>query len=178
MNKLGVLVVVVGAIACGGNGSGPLTTRGAMEACQDLCEADAECDATPEPIDQCVTECMGTLGGTGYGRDAINDYVDCTVATPCPDRSESACIHACTPTSAHEAYEARCREFYMQCTGTSGPTVDAVCETTPAQSGETGLICLFAPVVMDELRACFDGPCPNVQTCFQDVLQRYGLNGR
>ena len=78
------------------------------------------------------------------------------------------------PTAAHEAYEARCRPKAAECFG-DATTVDALCETTPRTALATPL-CLFTPADMNDLAACFDGPCSALETCFRTVEAQYNVD--
>ena len=176
MNKLGLTVIVIMGAACGGGGSGggtgPISPASAMNACETICQHEVECTPDGQTVDACITDCVGDIGGGGYRTDAVNNIADCVAGLACTD-DEEQCLAECTPTSAHEAYETKCRAKYTECGGTGSP--DDLCETTPNATTEVGQTCLFTPAVVTALAACFDQPCTELETCFDDVATQFGL---
>ena len=167
------------AAACGGADTGPVTMDEAQDVCQRTCDHDHACDPTSD-VTTCVDECVADI--TGWVRaDVIEAAADCEVALAC-DASDDSCFEdACEPTSAHDAYETRCRERFAEC-GVSGTDLDSICEVTPGGSsgtsgGDVGFFCVVAPSIMDDFTACFDeADCNAIQTCFQQVASANGID--
>jgi hypothetical protein len=178
MKNVGLTAIVIMGAACGGGGSGgnggtgPISAAGAMEVCETICQHDVECTPDGQPLDACIADCVGDLGGGGYRTDAANAIADCFAGLACT-ADEEQCLAECTPTSAHEAYETKCRAKFAECGGMG--SADPACETTPNATTEVGEACLFTPAVVDALAACFDEPCTGLDACFQMVTNQYGL---
>ena len=173
-----MLAMAVATAACGGSGgSGPLSMQSAEDACQLLCEHQEGCDSTPDPVEPCVAECTADFTqGNGFRADAISDYADCVADLACEINKET-CLTTCSPTGAHESYEAHCRTKVTECFG-ADPEHLGLCETTPdPNDDDIGFNCMFTPDVMNELSACFDLTCPELSGCFDGVLRKYKILG-
>lgn len=176
MNKLGLTMIVLVGAACGGDsgGSGPISTANAMDVCETICQHEVECTPDSQTLDACIADCTGDLGGGGYRTDAANDIADCIAGLACT-ADEDACLTECSPTSAHESFETRCRAKVAECAD-AGADADAACETTPSTGDDdVGFFCLFTPAVMEALSACFDEPCTGIETCFSNVTTQFNL---
>jgi hypothetical protein len=161
-------LVLLGACGGGGGGSGPIDEETATEACTDSCEHQVECFPATD-LDMCTTDCVDGL--VGWAReDVVLDLVECQTALECG--ATNTCFEdVCVPTSAHETFEARCREEIVVC-----GEDPAGCEVTPGPNDE-GIFCAIAPSIMNELTACMDEPdCAAIEACFQGVLTEHGIN--
>jgi len=176
MIKLGLVGVFVAMVGCGGDGggTGPISSADATAGCKATCERYKTCDpASTQTVDACTADCVADVGGGGVRADAFEAISTCIADQACT-ATESACLGECSPTAAHESFEATCRAMLPEWGGT-GANVDSACETTP--SGENGFLCLFTPQVMNELAACFDLACTGIEACFSTVTTKYGIDG-
>lgn len=176
MIKLGLVGVFVAMVGCGGDGggTGPISSADATAGCRATCEREKTCDpASTQTVEACTADCVADVGGGGVRADAFEAVSTCIADQACT-ASESTCLGECSPTSAHERFEATCRAKLAEC-GATGANVDSACETTP--SGENGFLCLFTPQVMNELAACFDLACTGIEACFSTVTTKYGIDG-
>ena len=124
-----------------------------MDTAQDGCAADCQhridCGSTT-PLAECTAECVASVTGV-IREDVFNDVVDCSTQLAC-GASNDACEALCTPTAAHERYEAACRGVFAACLD---PTeLNNLCSVTPTGSGDAGSFCYFAPSIIDEFTAC------------------------
>lgn len=175
MSKLGLMVVFATMVGCGGDsgGTGPISAADARAGCEAGCERDNMCDPTStETVADCTASCVADIGGGGVRTDAFDAISACIADLACT-ASDDVCINECSPTSAHESYETKCRAKATEC-GAPSADVDGLCETTP--DAENGFLCLFTPAVMNELAACFDLACTGIDGCFSTVSAKYGLN--
>jgi len=162
------LVAVFGLAACGGHGTGPVSTDVAQDYCRDICEHDATCDpTTTETLEVCTADCVAEV--SGFREDAFVDVASCVAAQAC-DASNDLCLAECTPTNAHERWEARCRTRVVEC-GTDNP---ADCITSGPS--DAGILCLLTPSVMDDLTACWDQECMAIDACMGAVLDAAGID--
>jgi hypothetical protein len=166
-----LLAVVLAACDGGGGGStGPIDQATADDQCTAVCERELECDPEVD-VEQCVEDCIGPSVGS-IREDVFVDVMECRATLACDGNAED-CL-SCSPTSSHQTYEAACREAAAECL--EPDEVDESCEVTPDDTGELGYLCVFAPVVMDELTACFDEPdCVAIGECLQAVLGERGF---
>ncbi len=161
-------------LACGGGDStGPVSMDTAQEGCAADCQHRIECGST-EPLAACTAECVASVTGV-IREDVFNDVVDCTTQLAC-GASDDACEALCSPTSAHERYEAACRAVFGSCLD---PTeLNDLCSVTPTGSGDAGAFCYFAPVIIDEFTACVPAgaTCEAAITCFQNVATAHNID--
>lgn len=170
-----VSVMMFAAAACGGSGTGPLTLSETRDLCRDVCEHEEQCAEldTGETVATCTEECAGDLSG-GYRGDVLEDFAGCVADQAC-GADEDLCL-TCSPTSAHDDYETRCRAKATECGVTDPTQADGLCETTLNAATEEGFFCIYTPEVIDALRACFDEPCEGISACFDTVGARYGID--
>jgi hypothetical protein len=83
---------------------------------------------------------------------------------------------SCETTSAHEEFETRCRERFVEC-GVDPTQLDVACETSlGAGLGDGGgTRCLLTPEVMDAFHACLEESCDTIEVCFSDVEMQYQI---
>ncbi|MCA9676311.1 MAG: hypothetical protein KC464_14835 [Myxococcales bacterium] len=167
--------VVTTLAACGGPGSDAVTAAEAEAPCRTGCAHQDACnpDGT-ESVDACVADCVDTFAGW-MREDALTELADCAAATAC-DASDDACLLACEPTSAHVAYEARCRAVLGGCLDATELAVR--CEVTPMPSpADAGFLCYVAPAIIEEMTACFgDGAaCTDAAACLDEIVGRHGI---
>ena len=170
-------LVTLVCTACGsdGPGTGPLTAAEAEDGCRADCEHRIACDPQPDQtVEACTADCVSDVAGW-VRADAFEAIIDCTTALAC-DASDDACLAECVPTSAHDAYEAQCREVFAPCG--SPEEVDGICEVSPNASTEGGLFCLVAPSIIDEMTDCIpDGTtCQAGVACINAVAESHGLD--
>ena len=172
---LSVLLAATTA-ACGddGPGTGPITAADAEPGCRSGCERDAMCDPEGETVEACTADCVSDVAGW-VRADAFESITDCIAALACT-ASDDACVTTCSPTSAHETYEARCREVFAACG--SAEEVGNLCETTPTTGGDTGFLCLVTPAIMDEFTACIPAgtDCKTGLACIQAAAGAHGID--
>lgn len=175
MKQLGLLFVFL--VGCGGGDppTDPVTATTAEPYCEHACEHDVACNG--EDLDVCTAECVS--GVSGWVReDVLADVADCQAALSCTADSDACLTESCAPTGAHTAYEAECRDALTGC-AVPEDQLDEICSVTPVPDTDIGFFCLFAPVIMDDLTACFtdDGTgCATYTECLQGVLDAYGIN--
>jgi hypothetical protein len=169
------LLVILFAACGGGPGTGPVDQSTAETYCQEDCDHQASCDSTVDVtacVNDCVTEVVGVIR-----EDVFADVTDCTTALACGAASDACFDDNCAPTSAHEAYESRCREAFAAC-DLSTEEIDGACETSPSTSAsDVGYLCALTPEIMDELSACMDeADCQAILTCEQNVAEARGID--
>ena len=102
--------------------------------------------------------------------------IDCGSTTPLAECTAECVASVCTPTAAHERYEAACRGVFAACLD---PTeLNNLCSVTPTGSGDAGSFCYFAPSIIDEFTACVPAgaACQTAITCFQNVATAHNID--
>lgn len=173
--RMMMVSAMVFVAACGGTGTGPLTLSETRDVCRDVCQHEEQCGEldTGETVATCTEECAGDLSG-GYRGDVIEDFGSCVANQAC-GAEEDLCLE-CSPTSAHDEYETRCRAKATECGVTDQSQADGLCEVTLNATTEVGFFCIYTPEVIDAMRACFDEPCTGLEACFETVATRYGVD--
>ena len=161
-------------LACGGGDStGPVSMDTAQDGCAADCQPRLDCGSTT-PLAACTAECVAPVTGV-IREDVFNDVVHCSTQLAC-GASNDACEALCTPTAAHERYEAACRGVFAACLD---PTeLNNLCSVTPTGSGDAGSFCYFAPSIIDEFTACVPAgaACQTAITCFQNVATAHNID--
>lgn len=161
--------------ACGGDdaGPGPLATSTRDQLCQSDCERLVACEQPPtRTVAECVASCQREIGAW-LRTDVALDLFACRDQLAC-GASDDACV-VCTPTDAHARYEAACRANLATC----DVDLDGYCEVSlvPSAPGDTGLICVITPEVIDQMTACLPAglDCATATACLDDVFARNGV---
>lgn len=167
---LSVMTAAAALAACGGGGAGAVDEATAEEGCQQICDHDVACGDPEDPtcVDECVDDVVGTIR-----EDVFVDAADCYASLDCA-ADEDSCL-VCTPTAAHEEYEARCREELPAC-GVPADQLDDICEVSTSAEGEINPYCLLATSIVSQFTACFDEPdCDAMAACFEQVQEQVNL---
>ena len=171
------LVLVLGLVACGGEGSGgggaPIDEAQAESLCRTGCEHDVECgDATS--LDECIDDCVLTFSGWAR-RDALETLVECGVALTC-EENDDICFEQIRPLAIHEEWEGRCRTAFASCAA----DIDSACEVDFADPavGDGGFFSFIAAPIMREIITCLDTEtdCVSQEDCIETILDEYGIS--
>lgn len=157
------LAVLVFSASCGeaGPGTNPFTEPQAQAQCDRVCDHDKKCDPDTDRA-KCMGDCME---GYKAGRaDALVTFADCYTASCGVD--DDVCFDSVKPLAVHTAFETKCRAKKEQC----GEPSKAISEFCPVIIHK-----YFSPVFMQELTACYDKPCSEINSCLDDLFEKYGL---
>lgn len=161
-------------LACGGGDStGPVSMDTAQDGCAADCQHRIECGSTT-PLAECTAECVASVTGV-IREDVFNDVVDCSTQLAC-GASNDACEALCTPTAAHDRYEAACRGVFATCLDPA--ELASLCSVRPTGSGDAGFFCYVTPSIIDEFTACLPAgaACGTASTCLQNVATAHHID--
>jgi hypothetical protein len=178
-----LLTLVLLAAACGdsndpdGPGTGPPTDEQIRDFCDVDCARRVECSGIPD-LQACVADCVAEVTAVDWIRaDALVTVNACAAELTCEQDSDD-CLAACTPTAAHDRFEARCLDELAECGDGPADVMETCTVTHIAGVSDSGFWCLWRPEIMDELTACLPVgiACDAAFTCFEQVMARHGFD--
>lgn len=169
MTKYGVMVAVLGMVACGGESAptaDPVSRSAAVDGCTTDCERQIDC-GVELALETCVDFCADHAAGRQRA-DYFDGWVECREAAACGDTT--AC-EVCEPTPDHRIFETRCRAKFSSC-GFDTEALDGICVHGQSSRYE---LCELSVDILREMTACMTGDCAQAANCLDRVSADHGL---